>query len=194
MEEESDVYCKICNDDDYYLDYDITSCCENIICTSCISNITKYICPICSQRLTYNFIAVNNLPIFNPSLIHGNNRKQYTNITAIITDDLEYSREMKKIKFLYRHWYQWSLSIKKFDFISACEELAGYWETNYSTSDIVDITTKLKKDENDDALETESEFNIMPNKIFIYNNHFAFMFERTDESESIFIDKVIETY
>ena len=192
MEEESEVYCKVCNANDNYLDYDIPSCCENIICTSCLNNITKNICPICSKRLKYHFIVFNNLPIFNTSLIHGNNRKQYTNITAIITDNLEYSLEKRKNDFFYRHWFQWALSIKKYDFIDACEELAGYWETSYSTNEIVDIVNKLKKDDTEDTVEFEGKFNLMPNKIFIYNNDFAFMFERTDESESIFIDKVIE--
>ena len=65
-------------------------------------------------------------------------------------------------------------------------------ETSYSTNEIVDIVNKLKKDDTEDTVEFEGKFNLMPNKIFIYNNDFAFMFERTDESESIFIDKVIE--
>ena len=110
----------------------------------------------------------------------------------VTTDDLEESLEKRKNNCFYRHWFQWALKIKKYDFINVCEELAGFWETSYSTNDIEDIVSKLKKDDSENSLEFSDKFNFMPNKIFIYNDNFAFMFERTDESESIFIDKVIE--
>tara|TARA_Y100001970_G_scaffold243520_1_gene308873 strand:- start:1202 stop:1834 length:633 start_codon:yes stop_codon:yes gene_type:complete len=198
-EEESGYCCKICNDDDFGFDYDVPKCCKNIICTSCLSNITKNRCPICNKPLEYYFITSNNLPIFNKSLIDGNNRKLHTEINIILTDDFEDSIKNKKEKYNYKHWYEWhSLILKKYDLSDICEKIAGYWEKSYySTNEIEDIKSKLKKDDTEyfqHVIEPENEYNLMPNKIFIYNNDFAFMFERTygsNESDDIIHNEII---
>ena len=199
-EEENHARCIICDDNDYWLEYEVTNCCQNIICISCLKKLDKYICPVCAKPFTYDFITLNSLPIFNKSLVYGNDRKQNTKITIITTEDFDESLRLKKRdSIFYRHWYQWSLSVNKHYLINVlCEELAGYWEKDYSTNEIKDIVEKLKKDDTMGELQIlddediKGKFNLMPDKLFIYNEHFAFMFGDKDITEHIIIDKIIE--
>ena len=141
----------------------------------------------------------NNIPIFNESVILINNRKRNIKINIICTHDFEYSVKSRKDSFNYRHLDDWnSFILNKYEFLNICEKIAGYWEKTYSTiNEIEDILCKLKKDDTEyfeDVVESEGKYNIMPNKIFIYNNDFAFLFERTygpGESDDIIHNEII---
>ena len=51
-EEENHARCVICDDNDYWLEYEVTNCCKNIICISCLKKLDKYICPVCAKPFT----------------------------------------------------------------------------------------------------------------------------------------------
>ena len=205
-EEDYKEYCKVCNFGDCCLNYQITDCCENNICESCLQKMTNYICPICSVRFAYNFICTSHLPLFNTDTLFGKYRRKDVKITIIITDDLETSQHMEKNDLFYHHWSKYTLTVKKSLFIDTCQLLAGYWEKHYPIDYIKYIEYLLEKNKHTDfnisthdiipdipyRTNDKNESNLIPNKIFIYSEIFALMFERTDESESIIIDKIIE--
>lgn len=141
----------------------------------------------------------NNIPIINENLIFRNNRKTKINFNIICTHDFEESIKNKKNSFSYKHWDDWnSFILNKYEFLNICKKMARYWEkTYYTINEIEDILCKLKKNDTkcfEDVVESDGKYNIMPNKIFIYNNDFALMFDRkygTDESDDIIHNEII---
>lgn len=140
----------------------------------------------------------DNTPNFHESLNLKKNRKSQIKFNIICTHDFEESIQNRKNSFSYKHWDDWnSFILNKYDLLNICEKMTEYWEKTYSTNEIEDILYKLTKNDTkhfEDVIESECKYNLMPNKIFIYNNDFALMFDRkygTDESDDIIHNEII---
>ena len=169
--------CRACDTKETYLDFEVTECCEHIICRDCLTTMQTRECPVCKTRFSWFFMSMY-MNMFDATILYGNNRQAQINFNAIITTD-----ERDDLDLPIGHNSFSKKNIRKDDLHRACTKKLGYfWECVYDPHDIENIIIKLK----------DNKEKTMLNKIFIYGPTYAIMFERTDESESLFYEYIVE--
>ena len=182
MDEDDDdkTCCRACDTKETYLDFEVTECCEHIICRDCLTTMQTRECPACETRFPWSFMRMY-MNMFDETILYGNNRQAQIDFNAIITTDDDDERDW--LGNFTGHDSFSKKNIRKDDLHMACTEKLGYfWECVYDPHDIENIIIKLK----------DNKEKTMPNKIFIYGPTYAIMFERTDESESLFYEYIVE--
>ncbi len=188
MEEDDDkIWCKACNaevgmaedEDTFYIEFEVAEC-DHIICRRCLTTMKTRECPACETRFPWLFMSMY-MNMFDNTILYGNNRQAQIDFNAIITTDDDDERDWCG-NFTGHDSFS-KKKIRKDRLDRACTEKLGYfWECVYDPHDIENIIIKLK----------DNKEKTMPNKIFIYGSTYAIMFERTDESESLFYEYIVE--